>query len=215
MDAKILLIMSVLITLGIYLLPSTVARLSGSHSWELNGSGGAASLECVKCHQYIYAELSATTESSAVLTAHRNAAGNTTYTSSTLLSSRVSNTTESELCLMCHLAKVTAASSHTQIIVRPCIDTSCHGTNESYENASIYPDARSMGPKLGKTNVHEYVFDDLSGFISPLLNETGANYSRGYFLCLGCHTDVGIGIEKTSTESFAHNDSNQAQRRYL
>jgi len=214
MDAKIPLILSAMVVLGMYLMPSTIARFAGSHSWELNATGGAATMECIRCHQYIYDELSATTESREVLTAHRNAAGNETYTS-TLLTSNVSNKTNSELCLMCHLAKIRISTSHTQIIVRPCIDTSCHGTNESYENESLYPDARGMGPKLGKINVHENVFDDFSGFISPLLNETGANYSRGYFLCLGCHTQVSVQINKTGTESFAHNDNSQTQRRYL
>jgi len=213
MDVKILLLLSFLITMGIYLLPASVARISGTHSWELNATGGAASLECVGCHQYIYDELSATADSREVLTAHRNAAGNETYTS-ILLTSNVSNETNSKLCLMCHLAKIRISTSHTQIIVRPCTDVSCHGSNESTNN-TIYSEAGGMGVILGQTNAHEYVFDDLSGFTSPLLNETGANYSQSYFLCLGCHTRVSVQINKTGTDSFAHNDSNQAQRRYL
>ncbi len=217
MEAKPLFLLSVLIVTGIYLLPSVMARLAGGHTWELNSTGGAASLECTSCHQYIFDELNATAASSVVLAAHRNAAGNTTYTS-TLLNPKVSNTTNSKLCLMCHLAKITLNESHTQIIVRVCIDPSCHGTNESTNN-TIYPEEGSMGPRLGNvTNVHEPWFDGSSGFTSPLLNETGANYSKGYFVCLGCHTVVGVNINKTGTEYFAHNDSgafNNKTRRYL
>lgn len=217
MDAKVLLLLSVLIITGIYFLPSAMARFAGGHTLELNSTGGAASLACTSCHQYIYDELNATSASEQVLIAHRNAAGNTTYTS-TLLNPRVTNTTESKLCLMCHLAKIPINVSHTQVIVRVCTDPSCHGTNESSEN-TVYPDAGGMGPKLGNVlNVHETWFDQFSGFESQYMNETGVNYTKGYWTCMGCHTAVGVQINKTGTEYFAHdniNAFNDQPRRYL
>ncbi len=213
MDSKVLFLLSILIIMGIYLLPSAMAKYVGSHTWEVNFTTGAAGLECTKCHQLIFDELNSTTASRNVLTTHRDAAGNATYTS-ILLNSSVSNTTDSEFCLMCHLVKERVPTSHTQILVRPCIDTSCHGSNESTNN-TIYFEAGRMGVILGQTNVHENWFDQFSGFNSELLNESGVYYSKGYFTCIGCHTQVGVQINKTGTESFAHNNSSADKRRYL
>lgn len=219
MEAKVLILLSILLIVGIYVLPSAMARIAGTHTFELNSTGGAANLVCTTCHGYVYNELSSTQESNAVLTAHRNAAGNTTYTS-TLLNPNVTNTTNSKLCLMCHLTKFKISASHTQIIIRPCIDPSCHGTNESTNN-TIYEKAGKMGPALGNvSNVHENWFDQQSSFISPLLNETGSNYSRGYFVCIGCHTAVGFEIHynESTPEYFAHDNLNAfggKARRYL
>ncbi|MEE8168160.1 MAG: hypothetical protein V3T58_04745 [Candidatus Hydrothermarchaeales archaeon] len=213
MEWKILLIFSLLIV-GIYLFPSATARFAGSHTMEFNQSGGATEFRCTTCHEYIFDELNLTQESREVLLAHRNAAGNATYTS-TLLNPNVSNSTDNKFCSMCHLAKTTI-ETHTQILVRPCTDLSCHGDNETYENDTLYPEARSMGPKLGNiTNVHERWFDQSSGYDSQYLNETGANYAKGYFTCLGCHTSIGVELNRTGTEYFAHNDSNALQRRYI
>jgi hypothetical protein len=47
--------------LGIYVIPKAVTRYSGSHTWDINGSTGVASINLVKCHEYIGAELNATT----------------------------------------------------------------------------------------------------------------------------------------------------------
>ncbi len=216
MEAKILFLLTTIVIMGIYLLPSAMARLAGSHTWELNSTDGAASLDCTDCHQYIFDELNATTKSREVLTAHRNAAGNSTF-SSQLLNPKVTNTSDSKLCLMCHLAKISVSTMHTQIMVRPCIDISCHGSNESTNN-TIYFEAGRMGVILGQTNVHESWFDQFSGFNSDFLNETGAAYSKGYFTCMGCHTQVGVQINRSGTEYFAHNTTSAFggnARRYL
>ncbi len=217
MDAKIFLI-ALLIVAGIYLFPQATAKLTGGHAWEVNRTGSAANLQCTRCHQYIVEELNTTLESRNTFARHRRAAGNSSYTS-TLLNPNVANTTTDKFCLMCHLAKITVPRSHTQILVRACIDVNCHGNNGSTNN-TFYPEAGGMGFRLGNfTNVHERIFDVHSGFSSGLPNETGANYSQGFFLCLGCHTQVGINIERLGEgESYAHNDTNEFAgnpRRYL
>ncbi len=217
MDAKILLIALVIVA-GIYFFPQATAKFAGSHSWEANRTGGAANLQCVRCHQYIVDEWNATLDSRNAFAKHRAAAGNASYTSA-LLNPNVTNTTTSKFCLMCHLAKITVPTSHSQILVRVCIDINCHGNNATTNN-TFYPEAGSMGVKLGNfTNVHERWFDALSGFSTSLLNETGANYSQGFFACFGCHTQVGVNIERGGTgESYAHNDTSafdDKRRRYL
>ncbi len=213
MNWKVLLISSIIIATAIYVLPSITAKLAGSHTWELNNTGGAVELRCTRCHEYIFNELNATADSEAVFKAHRNAAGNKTYTSS-LFNPLVNNATDSSFCSMCHLTRINVTGAHTQILVRPCIDLNCHGNNATTNN-TIYFDAGRMGLRLGRTNVHESWFDRFSGYDSELLNETGVDYTQGYFTCLGCHTVMEVQISRTGEEDFTHNDSNSSARRYL
>lgn len=201
-----------LIVAAAYILPQVVATFTGTHTMEVNATG-ASSLTCTGCHGVILAELNATPRSREVFQAHRNAAGNTTYTSN-WLTSEITNTTDSDVCLLCHLAEFEVGGSHTQVIIRACTDVDCHGNNETSNN-SLYPTATgNASAMLSGENVHSRWFDEMSGYNSSARNETGANYTTSYWACMGCHTEVGMDINVTEAV-YLHNDSSAARRRYL
>lgn len=201
-----------IVVTSIYVLPIIAARFSGSHTAEVNMSGGPTSLECTGCHSNILSELQATTESQRVFQIHAYAAGNTSYVRD-FLTSNITNTTNSDVCLLCHLAQTRITGSHTQLVVRACTDLDCHGTNATTNNTG-YPIAGNVGVKLGEKNVHERWFDALSATDSFNQNETGNYYSHSFWTCLGCHTGAKANI--TSTEAlYPHSDQNAQQRRYF
>jgi len=201
-----------LIVVAVYTLPYIVATISGTHTMEVNMSASVKGLQCVNCHEYIWDELSLTDESSNVLQAHRNAAGNTNYTAG-WLTLNITNTTDSGVCLLCHLAQIQIQGSHTQVVTRACTDLDCHGTNESTNNTAY--NVGDIGLDLGnQTNVHERWFDAMSGYKSAYQNETGANYTKGYWACLGCHTHVKVSINATEA-AYPHDDPSAEQKRYL
>jgi len=227
------LLLVILLIAAIYVLPNTLALLSGSHTMEADVGTqevfkNPKSLECLKCHQYIYDELDLNPNSQTVLTAHRRAAGNGSdvgnYTTH-WLSMNLSNTSDVSLCQFCHLAKVDItfpgaqlSTAHTQTTIRMCTDIFCHGNNQSTRN--LYPDAGNVSGTLGQVdNAHRRWFTELSGLTAPHVNETGANYTKSYYACLGCHTEVGMKVtfQNRDTETFNHYDPDDenATRRYL
>ena len=201
-----------IIVASIYVLPLISARFSGSHTAEFNVSGGPAAMDCTGCHSNILSELQATTESARVYQIHADAAGNTSYVRD-FLTSNITNSTTSSVCLLCHLAQTQITESHTQLVVRACTDLDCHGSNVTTNNTG-YPTAGNVGVKLGETNVHERWFDALSGTDSFNQNETGAYYSHSFWACLGCHTGVGVDIDSTEA-LYPHDTFGDDQRRYF
>jgi hypothetical protein len=201
-----------IVVASIYVLPLISAKFTGSHTAEVNISGGPAVMECTGCHSNILSELQATTESARVYQIHRDAAGNTSYVRD-FLTSNITNSTDSNVCLFCHLAQFRVTESHTQLVVRACTDLDCHGTNVTTNNTG-YPTAGNIGVKLGETNAHERWFDALSGINSTRQNETGNYYSHGFWTCLGCHTGVGVNINATEA-LYPHDTAGDPQRRYF
>ncbi|MFQ6135915.1 MAG: hypothetical protein ACE5PM_01895 [Candidatus Hydrothermarchaeales archaeon] len=200
-----------IIVASIYLLPDLTARYSGSHTMEWNVTG-VESLKCTDCHKYILEELNASTGVE-VYQRHRAAAGNSTYTYG-WLNLTIDNETEYGVCQMCHLAQIANVSSHTKTAVRACIDFDCHGNNETTNNT--YYAVGNMTALLAVKNVHERVFDRLHDIPSNYVNETGDSYPRSFYLCLGCHTEVGSEISYyNDTEGFTHDAVPAQPRRYL
>jgi len=204
--------------MGVYVIPSAVARYAGSHTWEVNESAGTSGVNCLDCHLYIQSELNATVRTRQVMNAHAAAAGNASYTSGWLNLS-IDNSSSYGICQMCHLNQLSETGSHTKITVRACTDLDCHGNNASTNNTA-YP-AGEFGPKLGgsdtsdPTNVHMRIFNQVSGFSGDYSNETGSDYGKGFYFCIGCHTQAEFEVTKTGTESYNHSDFNAAKRRYL
>ncbi len=206
------LILCVLVV-GIYVFPTVIATFAGSHTLERNESGGAASLQCTTCHEYILEELSTTAASSGILQKHRNAAGNSSYTEG-WLNLTIDNTTEYGVCQLCHLGQTLVVGRHTQTVVRVCTDPDCHGNNATTNNTAYYA-AGIVGSHLGNvTNVHGNWFKAMGALSSNYTNETGTNYTLDYWACLACHTSVEIDKEITEG-SFAHDDPNAGRDRYL
>lgn len=210
------LLMFFLVIAGIYFLPSAIATFAGSHTMEWNASGNASALDCIACHQYIFEELN-NTVSQNTLQAHMNAAGNASYTEG-WLNLTINNGTSSSpnyvaACQLCHLAQMRSSGSHTQTVLRACIDLDCHGTNETTNN-SAYPAAGMVGRYLGNvSNIHGNWFVGMSNYLSEYVNETNVNYTKGYWACLGCHTYVALNINVTEG-TFAHDNLSAARQRY-
>jgi hypothetical protein len=204
--------------LGVYAIPNAVAKYADSHTWEINATTGSASINCVGCHGYIRAELNASANTRTVFQAHADAAGNLSYTQD-WLNLTIANTTAYGVCQLCHLNQLSATQSHTKVTVRACTDLDCHGSNATTNNTAY--SAGEMGPKLGgsnnsnPTNVHMRIFNQISGFDGDYLNETGSDYKRGFFFCIGCHTRAQFEIVRSGTEGWNHSDFNFAKRRYL
>ncbi len=217
MTARALLLIGLGI-LALYMIPSAVARYAGSHTWELNETAGVEGVNCVKCHDYVRSELNQSSLTRPVFEAHRNAAGNQSYTSG-WLNLTIDNTTAYGACFLCHLNQLSATASHTKVTLRVCTDLDCHGTNATTNNTAY--DAGSMGPRLGgpdelnPTNVHMRMFNQMYNVSSGYLNETGSDYKQGFYLCLGCHTQANIEIVREGSEEYDHTDPDAAQRRYL
>jgi hypothetical protein len=211
------LLLAFVLVLGIYVIPNAVARIGVSHAWQFNSSGVDALL-CGTCHSYIFDEANASFRTQEVMQAHRNAAGNTSYTLG-WLNITVDNTTTTGFCLFCHRNQLSATSSHTKTTIRACTDLDCHGNNATTNNTA-YPEG-TMGPKLGgndiqdPTNAHMRVFNTLSKDSTTYINETGASYTTGFYFCLGCHTGVGVTINYSGTEAWNHTNFESGKKRYL
>ncbi len=211
----VLLFLFLAVVAGIYVMPRSIASYTeGTHIWELsNKTKPASGLQCALCHPYIFDELNLSTATKVVLQAHRNAAGNQTYTQD-LLNLTLSNDTDSGVCHLCHVAQI-QTTTHTQVTVRVCTDLDCHGNNESTNNT--YYSAGSVGIQLGSTNVHDLWFNALNRNFTDIQNETGDNYTQAYWACEGCHTGVIVNIT-SYPEEFLHNDpswNSGEPRRYL
>ncbi len=153
-----------------------------------------------------------------MLNAHSAAAGNQSYTQGWLNLS-IDNSTSYGVCQVCHLNQLSATTSHTKVTVRACTDLDCHGNNATSNNTAYFEGL--MGPFLGgtndsePTNVHMRVFNQVSGFSSAHFNETGSDYTRGFYFCIGCHTQTEFEITKTGVEEWNHSEFGFAKRRYL
>lgn len=208
-----LLMLAMVVIVGIYVVPTFMATFTQAHTIEVNTTGGLPELNCLSCHQYIQDELNSTTLTELIYIAHRNAAGNSSYTSG-WLTPKINNQTNSQVCLMCHLAEFKITGSHSQTLVRTCIDVDCHG-NANMTNNTAYPTAGRMGLKLGNvSNVHGRWFAGISGEPSRYRNETGDAYSQGHLACLGCHAGVSLDIS-IDQGSFPHTNASAERKRYL
>lgn len=204
------LLVVALIIIGIYLLPTLAATFAGSHTMEVNQTTGVEALRCTECHAYAFDELNSTIAQQ-VLQKHKNAAGNTTYTQSWLQRNLNNQTTEG-VCYLCHsVIKAYENESHTGVVVRVCTDINCHGNNETTNN-TMY-DVGNVGPILGGKNAHEEWFDGMSNYTTRHQNETLYNYTKGFFTCLGCHTEVEV--EKYVIKETYNHSIDQEKNRYI
>lgn len=185
---------------GMFALPQLVATYAGSHTVEVKMADGASSLVCSDCHTYIVQEMKATTVSTDVYVAHKEAASNKDYleflgASSSLDLSNVPE--ESRTCVICHILSTNPVrAGHTDVKVRVCTDPYCHGSSVSGNGNEVYNSTGYVGYDLAADNdVHSKWFKgmeakfDPSGYTSP---ETGDMYKAGYFTCLACHTHTGM-----------------------
>ncbi len=224
MKMNAFLLLMFLMIVAVIGLPTMSARFAGTHTIERNKTAVVKGLDCIGCHEYIWDELSATEDSRAVRDAHKRAVGNDSYTVDqfymNISAYGLTSDTNHVLCYLCHVGALNASGdplspSHTQTTIRACADWHCHGLNESTNNTGY--GVGNMTALLAVKNVHERVFDSLNSVNSLYVNETGANYTRGFFFCLVCHTELQAQLTypEGATEYFMHNDSDVQRRRYL
>ena len=211
-NTKVLLLIAVFV-LGIYILPSAVAKYAGSHTWELNETSRVTGLQCGLCHTYIVNEInSSITED--VMWKHRNASNNSAFVGPTGVIN-ISFTPQGNLtdvCWMCHVVQNEYAATtggHTKVVIRVCTDTDCHGDSSSGDNegmCEVYTSGLSgansscnITGKISSTvDAHWNFFVPLEAIESSIGRENGSgNYGSGFFACLGCHTHVGMDLNIT------------------
>lgn len=197
-----------MVVAGIYVLPGVVATFAGSHTWELNQTQPQNSrvldLKCGECHQYIVNEITLGNNNGLVGEKHLNASQNASYMN--YVANMTVATGYSNMCKLCHFTNISATGVHTQVIIRPCTWSTCHGNSTDAGQPGFYAQAGAVGPKLGNnTEVHSNWFTALesspttTNYTSP---DGVSNVTMGYYTCLGCHTHVGIDFDITRLNKY-------------
>ncbi|MFQ5800424.1 MAG: hypothetical protein ACE5HH_01725 [Candidatus Hydrothermarchaeales archaeon] len=185
-------------------MPSAVAKYAGSHTWELNDTGGAAGLQCGKCHTYIVNEINYSGAVGDVAFVHRNASNYSGYVGSNQLINITYTPSGSlyDVCWMCHVQELdaTVTGGHTKVVIRACTDGDCHGDQTNSGSCTLWTDdnrCNVTGNINSSTDAHYNFYRPLTAFNSTIGNEDGGVYDRGYIACLGCHTHVGLDLNLT------------------
>jgi hypothetical protein len=215
-NTKMLMLMAVFI-IGIYVLPTAVAKFAGSHTWEFNASTRVLGLQCGKCHQYIVNEINntaANTFAGSAIAAHLRRSNDTDYMNTTggpINFSRTAgdlNATLDNICWMCHVVEEGAGvtGTHTKVTIRVCTDIDCHGNqNDSTDTPGSGTNCAIIGEEkcnvTGRINnsadAHFNFYRPLSELTSPYGDENGGQYDYGFAACLACHTHVGLDLNLT------------------
>jgi hypothetical protein len=214
LNTKMLMLTGVII-LGIYVLPSAVAKFAGSHTWEFNATTRVTGLQCGKCHQYIVDEINnsdAAQFAGDAVIRHLAASNTSNYINTTgapLNFSRPATTpaTLDNVCWMCHVVEggSSVVGTHTKTTIRVCTDVDCHGfdgTNNDTGGADCIdvwdePHCNVTGRLNSSADAHFNFFQAVDSRTSPYGNENGGFYSYGFVACLGCHTHVGLDLNLT------------------
>ncbi len=134
-----------------------------------------------------------------------------------------------EVCLLCHSRSLLGASTHAgTAFVSACDEDRCHGNRLYKYNdpnlLGIYGNVTAAGYNLSLDNIHRgyyltasnqtstYPAVDLFGYTHGNVN--GSYVSRGYYVCLGCHSDVSTNITFILPETYDHGDINREKGRY-
>ncbi len=224
--SSVLMLLAIAVV-GIYVLPSVTARFAGSHSMEVNQSDRVSALDCEKCHDYILTELGATGQATDVLTAHRIAATNVLYVGEDGLLNITANLTDAGLadanrsaCMLCHLVtrNVTGSlnTTHTHTTIRVCDDDQCHGAGVQQAGdvsvgGVVVPwatDALNITEKLlNPADPHKKFYEPLNAVAAYeyVDEQTGQNYTKGFYACLACHTHVGVSFNMSRPTAIGFN----------
>lgn len=216
-----LLTIAAIIILGLYVLPGVTARFAGSHTWELNRTGGASALQCGKCHQYIVDEAHLSGVVGNVTWQHRRASNESRYinASSILIKVPTPQGNEYDFCNMCHVVESGISyAGHTKVTIRVCTDGDCHGDHTNASNQSyklgVYPTALNITQKIkASQDPHSKFYNGLATATSTYSEEgdsesaeaSSGTYNAGFYACIGCHTRVGVQINITRPNIYKFN----------
>lgn len=133
-----------------------------------------------------------------------------------------------EICHLCHNATLTGKPGAHAITVRTCDDDWCHGNrNYVFNDPELFNTSQSkvnVGTALNDTeNIHRAFYisqsNESTGYraIEPfnhtIGNIAGDYISKGYWTCMGCHSQVQVDISIVSNMPFNHTDG--TRRKYL
>jgi hypothetical protein len=205
-DTRTLLIIAVIV-LGIYILPSAVAKYTGSHTWEFNRTGGVTSIECGRCHIYIVNEINSSNTVD-TMWAHRNASTNSSYVGPGGIINISYQPTGSlyDVCWMCHITEDNAVQgTHTKVVTRVCTDVDCHGNYTGNYTVWGEPIRNVTGRISSPADGHSNFYVPLTAWNSTIGNEDvlGSVYDQGYISCLACHTHVGLDLNLTRPQKLS------------
>ena len=134
-----------------------------------------------------------------------------------------------EVCLLCHSRSLLGLDAHAgTAAVNACDEDRCHGNRLYKYNdpnlLGIYGNVTAAGYNLSLDNIHRGYYLTMSNQTSTypavdLFGYTHGNVydsyvSRGYYVCLGCHSDVSTSINMILPETYDHGDINREKGRY-
>ncbi len=134
-----------------------------------------------------------------------------------------------EVCMLCHSRTLKGADTHAgTAFVSACDEDRCHGNRLYRYNEpdllGIYENVTAAGYNLSLDNIHQeyyltmsnqnssYQAVDLFGYTHGNVNNSYV--SRGYYVCLGCHSDVSTNVMMILPETYDHGDINEPKGRY-
>ena len=137
-----------------------------------------------------------------------------------------------ELCDLCHNATLfdMTRGVHTNVTVRVCDDDRCHGNaNNSYNDLDLFDRVSYRVVYAGRnlsTGIHREFYLNSSRENSSYLAGTpfghrpgnagpgGVYISRGFWTCLGCHSEVVVGITWVHPTTYMHVNATAPRQRY-
>ncbi len=134
-----------------------------------------------------------------------------------------------EVCLLCHSRSLLGAGTHAgTAFVSACDEDRCHGNRLYQYNdpnlIGIYGNVTAAGYNLSLDNIHRGYYLTASNQTSTypavsLFGYTHGNVnnsyvSRGYYVCIGCHSDVSTNVTLMLPATYDHGDINEPKGRY-
>lgn len=134
-----------------------------------------------------------------------------------------------EVCSICHNITLFGLSgTHSKMTVRVCDDDRCHGNwNHSYNDPDLFASSQTMLTSVGSdlgSSIHSTFYANASNTSSPYYagspfghtagNEYNSYLSKGYWTCMGCHSNAQTEITFVEAEPYEHSNFSSERQRY-
>jgi hypothetical protein len=134
-----------------------------------------------------------------------------------------------EVCRLCHGRNLLGVEPHAgTTMMSACDEDRCHGNSKfRYNDPGLFgisANVTAAGYNISFGNIHSSYYLTMSNQTStypavPLFGYTHGNtnssyISRGYYTCLGCHSDVNVNVTLVLAPTYEHDDINMQQGRY-
>ncbi|MCX9075894.1 MAG: hypothetical protein OIN88_14810 [Candidatus Methanoperedens sp.] len=134
-----------------------------------------------------------------------------------------------EICMLCHSRSLLGIEAHAgTAIVSSCDDDRCHGNRMYMYNdpslLGINSNITAAGYNISVDNIHSEYYLTTSNQSSPYDayplfgythgNVNGSYISRGYYTCMGCHSDVNVDINLILPPTYEHDNISMKKGRY-